>query len=312
MAYTYKILSFLLMICATSMQAQDNNEYYGFKAKLNGKIAVGLIYHNEPNGSDWVSAGYIYYPNAKTPAPILIVEDWGKEKHVAPKEDNVYKTRFVEFQPDGEITGIIYIKYAEVEGDYQVLEAQWKNPTTGKVMKFSDFEELRAKPVWYPGTPAVFSAPKRDAWTFGYRLYNENNEDSEWLDKIHVSFYVNGQDDSKLDFDDYLNGAVNSEMEEKLDWIEEKDINFDGIPDLLIYVGVTRQAQSLYRAFVWNPVTRQFYEEEEFQMIEEPTFDEQQKTITSYARDGQAMYITTYKWKNGKLKRISEEKEVQP
>ena len=306
------ILSLLLMICAMSMQAQDDYEYYGFKAKLNGKIAVELIYHNESHNSEWTSAGYIYYPNAKSPAPILIVEDWGKEKHVAPKQDNVYKARFVEYQPDGEMTGIIYIKYAEVEGDYQVLEAQWKNPTTGRVMKFSDFEELRQKPAWYPGQPAVFSAPKRDAWTFTYSLYNENDEDSEWMNKIRVNFHVNGQEDSKLSFVDDLNGAVNSEMEEKLDWIEERDINFDGIPDLLIYVGVSRLAQTLYRAFVWNPVTRQFYEVEEFQMIEEPTFDKKQKTITSYARDGQAMYVSTYKWKNGKLKMISEEKEVQP
>lgn len=302
------ILSLLLLICATSMQAQDT-KYYGFKAKLNGKIAVELIYHNEQNNGEWISAGYIYYPHAKTPAPILIVEDWGQEKYVAPKDDNVYKTRFVEFQPDGETTGIIYITFAEVEGDYQVLEAQWKNPTTGKVMRFSNIEELREKPDWYPGTPAVFTAPKREAWSFRYRLYNENNEDSEWLDKIKVTFSANGQDDSKLSFDDYLSGAMTSEIEEKLDWVIEKDINFDGIDDLLVYVGITRQAQSLYRAFVWNPVTRQFYDVEEFQMIEEPNFDAKNKTITSFARGGRMMYIDTYKWKNGKLKKISSKEE---
>ena len=83
----------------------------------------------------------------------------------------------------------------------------------------------------------------------------------------------------------------------------------NGINDVLIYMGVTRQAQSLYKAFVWNPVTRQFYEVEEFLMIEEPTFDANSKTITSYARDGATMYIDTYQWKNGKLKKIASEKD---
>ena len=303
------ILSLLLLICATTMQAQDTNEYYGFKALLNGKIAVELIYYNDLNDHEWMSAGYIYYPNAKAPAPIMIVENWGDEKYVVPEEDNIYKARFLEFTPEGENTGIINIRYAEVEGDYQVLDAQWTNPTTGKVMQFSNFEEMRQKPDWFPGAPAVFTAPKREAWQIWYRLYNENDEDSEWLDKINVSFMANDQKDEKLSFDDYLNGSVNSEMEEKLDWVIEKDINFDGINDVLIYMGVTRQAQSLYKAFVWNPVTRQFYEVEEFQMIEEPTFDANSKTITSYARDGATMYIDTYQWKNGKLKKIASEKD---
>ena len=303
------ILSLLLLFCATSMQAQNITKYYGFKAKLNGKIAVELIYHNGQNNDERISAGYIYYPHVKAPAPILIVEDWGQEKHVASKEDNVYKVRFMEFQPDDENTGIIYVKFSEKEGDYQVLEAQWKNPTTGKVMKFSDFEEMREKPDWYPGTPAVFTAPKREAWKVWYRLYNENDEDSEWLNKIHVTFSVDGQDDDKFSFIDDLNGAVSSDMEEGLEWITEKDINFDGINDVMVYMGVTRQAQSLFRAFVWNPVTRQFYEVKEFQMIEEPYFDAQNKTITSFVRGGGMMYVDTYKWKNGKLRKISSKEE---
>lgn len=303
------ILSLLLLFCAISMRAQDTHKYYGFKAKLNDKIAVELIYQNGQNNDEKISAGYIYYPHAKAPAPILIVEDWGQEKYAAPKEDNVYKVRFMEFQPDGENTGIIYIKFAEKEGDYQVLEAQWKNPATGKVMQFSDFEEMREKPDWYPGTPAVFTAPKREAWMVWYRLYNEYDEDSEWLNKIHVTFSVDGQGDGMFSFIDDLNGAVSSDMEEGLEWITEKDINFDGINDVMVHMGVTRQAQSLFKAFVWNPVTRQFYEVKEFQMIEEPVFDAKNKTITSFARGGRMMYIDTYKWKNGKLKKISSKEE---
>ena len=43
--------------------------------------------------------------------------------------------------------------------------------------------------------------------------------------------------------------------------------------------------------------------------IAEPDFDEQAKTITSSARDNQYLYIDVYKWKNGKLIKISSKKE---
>ena len=104
------------------------------------------------------------------------------------------------------------------------------------------------------------------------------------MNTIYVDFVVN--DKKALSIEEPLSGAVSSEMEETLNWIEEKDINFDGIPDVLIYLGLTRQAQTLYKAYVWNPVTRQFYEVKEFQKIEEPDFDSKAKTITSTARDG--------------------------
>ena len=303
---------FLLLSCATMLQAQDIREYLGFKGLLNGKTAVELVYSYDSNKGDWIGAGYIYYPNAKAPAPILIVADWGNEKNVQPEEDGMFRKRLVEYQPDGEITGIIYLTCAEVEGDFQVLDGQWKNPTTGRIMKFTDIEEIREKPSWYPGDPAVFTAPRRDEWKFLYRLFNELDEDSEWMDKISVCFVVNDEEDSCFSFVEDLNGSVSSDMEEKLDWIVEKDINFDGIPDLLVYIGLTTRAQSLYKAFVWNPVTRQFYEVKAFQEIEEPVFDAEAKTITSYARDVDGLYIDTYKWKNGKLKKIASKKESTP
>ena len=303
------LIAMILACCTMTVAAQDTREYMGFKGLLNGKTAVELVYSNDINKGGWVAAGYIYYPNAKTPAPILIVADWGNEQYVVPEEDEVFKTRLVEYQPDGEITGIIYLTCADVEGDFQVLDGQWKNPTTGRIMKFTNIEEIHEKPSWYPGDPAVFTAPQRDEWKFLYHLFNDEDEDSEWMRKISVRFVVDGKEDSRLSFVEDLNGAVSSEMEEKLDWIVERDINFDGIPDLLVYIGLTTRAQSLYKAFVWNPVTRQFYEVKAFQEIQEPEFDAKTQTITSYARDVDGLYVDTYKWKNGILKEIASKKE---
>ena len=298
-----------MMICAVCVSAQDYAETHGFKAIMNGKIAVEVFFQTNLHDDEWQMAGYIYYPNAKKPAPILIVDYWGEEKPTCPDDDHMYACRFVEYQPDGEVTGILYLTCAEVEGDFQVIKGSWKNPTTGRVLKLTNFEETRKLPEWWPGSPALFTAPKREDWKFLYKLADKYDDtgDSEWMNTIYVTFMAN--DKEMLSFEEPLNGAVNSEMEETLDWIIEKDINFDGIPDVLIYLGVTRQAQTLYKAYVWNPVTRQFYEVEEFQEIEEPDFDSNEKTITSTARDGATLYIDTYKWKNGKLTKIKSEKE---
>ena len=303
-------LAIIFACCALIVAAQEVTENRGFKALLNGKYAVEVFFQTAHNDGDWQTAGYIYYPTAKKPAPILIAENWGNEDPIVSDEDNVFDRRFVEYQPDGEMTGIIYLTYAEVEGDFQMLKGSWKNPTTGKVMSLSNFQEMRELPSWWPGSPEIFGAPNRDAWKFLYKLENKYDEsgDSEWMDNIHVTFEVNGVE-HPLSFDEPLNGAVNSEMEETLNWIDEKDINFDGIPDLMVYLGVTHNAQSLYKAFVWNPITRQFYDVKEFQEIQEPEFDSEAKTITSRARDAGILYTDTFKWKNGKLTKIASKKD---
>lgn len=291
------------MLCATICSAQ-HYETRGFKALLNGKIPVEVTFQTGQNQDhEWVTAGYIYYPKAKNPAPILIVENWGKEKQIVSPEDNVFNSRFEEYQPNGEHTGIIYVKYTEVEGDFQMLKGSWKNPTTGRVLQMSQFEELRNLPAWWPGSPAVFTAPSRLEWKCTYRVFNEDNEDSEWLNVIKVNFLAKDQQVFSIKED--LNGAFSSEMEEKLEWVTYEDINFDGIPDVMVYVGHVHNGNSLHKAFVWNPYTRQFYPVDAFDEIQEPEFDKKAKTIVSSARDGQYMYIDTFKWKNGVLKRVA-------
>ena len=45
-----------------------------------------------------------------------------------------------------------------------------------------------------------------------------------------------------------------------------------------------------------------------FELAFVPEFDNEHKTIISRARDNDSMYEDTFKWKNGKLKRISSKK----
>ncbi len=65
------------------------------------------------------------------------------------------------------------------------------------------------------------------------------------------------------------------------------------------------QWQNPCRGYVWNPATRQFYRVPEFENMQEVDIDSKTKTITSRIRTTTGICIDTYKWKNGKLNKIS-------
>ena len=79
-------LAIIFACFALIVAAQEVTENRGFKALLNGKIAVEVFFQTAYNNGEWQTAGYIYYPKAKSPAPILIVRNWGKEKPIISDE----------------------------------------------------------------------------------------------------------------------------------------------------------------------------------------------------------------------------------
>ena len=299
-----KLLSMLFLLCVTGLAAQDY-EHHVFKGMLNGKIAVEIAFQTAYNDGDWLTAGYIYYPKAKSPAPILIVGTGLDVDPKLPASENLERLRFEEFQDDGSITGRFELMYYEVEGDFHFYKGSWTNPATGKSLPMTGMTESFSLPDWYPGPPATLTAPKRDAYTFSHSF--EKDKDG-WLERIAVDIMAGGKR-SPLSFEEDLIGAFDDYQEKELPWVTEDDINFDGTPDLMVFIGLTHRAQSLYMAFVWNPATRQFYPVDAFDEIQEPELDAEAKTITSVARDVDMLYIDVFKWKNGKLTKVSTKKE---
>ena len=96
-------------------------------------------------------------------------------------------------------------------------------------------------------------------------------------------------------------------------WINDTvDINFDGIPDLEVYLGCYTRGQvaELYAGYVWTP-QQKFEEVEEWKDLFNPEIHPEDKTVTAnYRSDANERTYDTYKWTDeNKLELISTRKE---
>lgn len=160
-----KRIAFILLALTLVVQtwAQDDPPYY-FKGLLNGRIQVEIAFET---GNHNIVAGYIYYPKAKNPAPILIAG------HIS-YDDTSSDVYFREFQPDGTVTGHIHFSFTEVEGDYEFVSGQWTNPKTLKDMPFSRMASQFRKPAWYPSSPLTPEDPGNIGREYSYTFWNSN------------------------------------------------------------------------------------------------------------------------------------------
>ena len=94
-------------------------------------------------------------------------------------------------------------------------------------------------------------------------------------------------------------------------WVDDKtDINFDGVPDLLIFLGqnCVGRIEEFYAAYVWDAEYKSFAMVPDFDEIGNPVFHSDSKTITSTVRTNAAEKTTwTYAWDGWQLEIINEE-----
>ena len=108
-----------------------NLPLYRLDAKLNGRTPVIIAFQKDKEG---IVAGYIYYPRAKNPAPIMIKGVFVKGTY-----------DLSERQPDGSTTGYICLKCDKDQN----WSGSWANPTTHKELKLTDIFFSHEAPKWF-------------------------------------------------------------------------------------------------------------------------------------------------------------------
>ena len=116
-----------------------NQPCYRFDTRLDGRIPAIIVFQKT---DDDLVAGYIYYPRAKHPAPILI-------KGTAKRLGDTVSYSLEEHQPDGTVTGTMRLE-TPVEPDYfSPMNGTWTNPTTGKQLTMANLKFSREMPKWF-------------------------------------------------------------------------------------------------------------------------------------------------------------------
>lgn len=130
--------------------------------------------------------------------------------------------------------------------------------------------------------------PNREEYTF--KTTFGRDESGDYIDSIHVEGWARGQ---LTDFS-YGHRLWVAQLPSKEDWLKEEDINFDGIPDLMIfrgYVGYGGQGGDVFEAYVWDAEQRAFVYVEKFNSLPDPTFNAEEKIIKVDYRESLADVI---------------------
>jgi hypothetical protein len=151
-----------------------------FDAKLDGRIPMNIVFQRTEND---IVAGYIYYPKAKTPAPIMIA---GKVYQYGDKL--IY--HLDEYQSDGVITGNITLQ-TSLEWEYPYkIDGTWINPKTEKEMRMTDMTWSQEMPTWFTKSLLTPEDPGNIGREYSFQQWNPNYQD---MMGGHITFRAAGK-----------------------------------------------------------------------------------------------------------------------
>ena len=145
---------------------------------------------------------------------------------------------------------------------------------------------------------AVKPSSERDGYTFNTSFRKDENDQCDAI----VLNCQSGEKSQQFVCEfiwpkgmDFLGGAGE---------IEEEDINFDGIPDVQLYLGSFSidSPMEYYAAFVWDETSQSFKEVEAYAGLPNPTIDaEKQRIVSAYHDLSGAYNESIYGWKDGTM-----------
>ena len=152
--------------------------------------------------------------------------------------------------------------------------------------------------------------PERSDFTFRTQVLQSCDEDDDhWCQADSILLFITdamGQTEVRTVWAEPLDTAQWYGFGEIL----EKDINFDGYPDLQVCNGpVNMFGNFTYTAFLWDQKTHRFLKEEVegYDQINSPEVYPAEKHIVGIWRLDNDVEISTYEWRNGKLELINSE-----
>ena len=149
----------------------------------------------------------------------------------------------------------------------------------------------------------------RESFRFDYELIKADGED---FDSIVVRGYKDDDDTPCFECRHELVANVGQQSATDVQWVNDsEDINFDGFPDLQIFLwyNTVGQVAESYAAYLWTP-QGYFKEVEGFSDLYNPQIDHENSTITAnYRSDANERTFETYKWNGDKLVLVKTHKE---
>jgi len=157
------------------------------------------------------------------------------------------------------------------------------------------------------GTPQTSVEPvnhqdtERAGYTFKVSFRKDENDQCDAL------LLTCQSGDKKQEFVGEFNWPKDEDLLGDAGEITEEDINFDGIPDVVVYLGDFGVNPGLfstlyYMACVWNPQRQSFERCEAYDELINPTVDAEKKVITcEYTNPIGDVFHEVYAWKDGKL-----------
>lgn len=172
-----------------------------YDAKLDGRISVIIVFQRNEAGT---VAGYIYYPNAKNPAPIMIV---GSITQYNGKD--IYG--LTEFQPDGKASGFITLEQTTNGSWDDKVEGTWTNPKTEKQMKITDVFFLRECPKWFTKSLLTPEDPGNIGREYSFQQWRQGYD--EYLGG-HISFRAAGKNKVHFECSNVVRNIAEGRSEE--------------------------------------------------------------------------------------------------
>ncbi|MBR1546749.1 MAG: hypothetical protein IJ633_08170 [Prevotella sp.] len=151
----------------------------------------------------------------------------------------------------------------------------------------------------------------REAFYFNYELIKAADDEEEF-GSIVVKGFKDDDDSPYFECRHDLVANVSDLSATDVRWVNDtEDINFDGIPDLQIFLwyNAVGQVAESYAAYLWNP-QGYFKEVKGFSDLYNPQIDHEKKTITAnYRSDINERTFDTYQWNGDKLVLVKTHKE---